>query len=287
MAFFLFVLGLFIQAKAQTSLVPPLDAKEYLHHDKHGMLVIGNPDQDKAWLVTRHATSERNLNLTPQNWGMFRLLNQHITGDTTFKKTDVFAWFYYAHSKLIAPFQPAIDELNQLTVVPCEELRRIPFEAFVPSLLDAPSFHFLGETHTISYLMDFSFSKQHTNNKPIVLKYDSTATFWQPPFPFSETHIVTRSNRGPFFPPGVQKRFLILIDEGMHTNEALSLARKEYLAKFQTREFKTPPMEMDPRHWAQAMVYGETKPIYPAQEFPWWILVPIGLVLVIVFGKRL
>jgi|GEM_PF-5942944 len=284
-AFFLLVTGQVLLSEASEPVVPPY-AKEYLRHDQHGLLVFGSLIQGNRWLITRQQTYKKEIPLGIAERQNIQILNRHCLGGPSLPVSQLIKRFQAAYVQLLSPFQPQLTELQQLTIVPGSELKSFPFEALVPPDIGDNSPLFLGEFYTIGYLMDFNFQREQAEDLPLQLLFDSTGVFWDVTPPQAHAHLIQRSHSSLFFPHGVKQHCLDLIHAGASTPDALAEARTAYFKKVRVNPTAIDSTLLDPRHWAQAMVYGSVDPVFPARDFPWWILVPIGLVLVILFGKR-
>lgn len=292
---FSLMVSLYTNCKADQPGLIPDDATDLLRHDKHALIYfpVGNNWLEDGYLITRKKTYHKDLSIRNHAESWINQLRFYCNGSIELPLDSVFTLCRKGYTQLIGIFEKELEEIYQITIVSESPLLMdIPFGALIRyniSQNEAPKF--LNEFWAVSYLYNFDFQRIEDRPSPDKILWDSSNAYISTYPPNEGVHLFHRwPQRSSALPPGKASRFDELIGEGFYTDEALGLARTEYLESVRRRigsDESNARMGLDPRIWASTIVYGEIAPLNPPFSFPWWILVPIGLVLVIAFGKRL
>ncbi len=283
------LVSLYSTSKADQPSTIPDDVTDLLRHDKHALLYYPevNGWLEDAYLITRKKTFHKGLSIPHRSNSWIFKLQEAVESPEAIPRDSVYSYCRTGYMQLVGIFEAELEDLYQITVVAGSKLlRNIPFEAFVKyEYSEGESPRFLTEFWAVSYLYNLNFERIEKRAAPGIIQWDSSGLYLKDPPPSQGTSIFHRwPGKARSLPPGKSHRFTELIAKGYFTDEALGLSRTEYLDSIRNLDDQS---GLDPRIWASSIVYGEIAPVNPPFSFPWWILVPIGLVLVIVFGRRL
>lgn len=283
------LVSLYSTSKADQPGSIPEDVTDLLRHDKHALLYYPeiNGWLEDAYLITRKKTYHKGLSISNEDDSWVHKLHQSFSRIDSTPSDSVFSYCREAYVHLIGIFEEELEDIYQITIVSGSKiLRTIPFESFVKyEFSEGESPRFLTEFWAVSYLYDLDFARIENRDLPDKILWDSSGAHLHSPPPREGTSFFHRwPDQTQALPPGKVLRFNELVSEGSFTDEALGLTRSEYLDSIRRNKDLS---GLDPRIWASGIVYGEIAPINPPFSFPWWILVPIGLVLVITFGRKL
>ncbi len=271
--------------------------KDWLRHEKHGLLAYGVNEQGQAeaWLVTRQKIHRRPWSPTSAETRQLRVLKDIFRRHPKASSQSSEAMFTLAHQaylSLVAPFRSELDQLYQISIFPGHPLAcGIPFEALV---LDdngpLSQRRFLTEVWAVSYLLspDFLPVKQRTTADSVA--WDDKGSYWKGHRHPREGSFVSNSEGFECWAClSIREQFEGLVREGYYVDEALGRSRGLFLDSLRglAPEGDGIPQELDPRFWAADRLIGDIAPIHTSRGIPWWVLVPLGLMLVILFGKRL
>lgn len=276
----------------------PLQTSEMLRHEKHALLThhMISENRLEAVLVTRNKVF-RHLVQVPGNFGVmleqFSVASRSIPEDSS----DLAKWFDLSHqlfNLLVLPFQTELEDLYQLTIVPDEHMVNIPFEALaIRGNGPLNKRKFMTEIWAISYLPDLvaltpvaerkdptgigiiQSSSDVRESGKMVTQDGSGSTLvyrWQGDSPSNEL---------------IFEEFMALVDTGAYVDEALGLARMEFLTNIRKQDNQQESLKQHPYYWAAAALYGDISPIHPQKGFPWWIMTIIGFTLILLLGKKL
>ena len=277
--------------KANHSGSIPSDVSDLLRHDKHAILYYpeGTFPLEDIYLITRQKTYHKGISNQEGNPYWLSQLDGYMTGKLNLPTDSVFHLCRDAYDQLVGTFEKELEDILQITIVPeNRKLRNVPFAGLVKTWngKDDPP-RFLTEYWAVSYLFNFDFERTDNLDHPDQLNWDSTGAYLKGEQPRSGVHLYHRwPSRSAAFPSGSSQRFHDLVEGGYYTDEALGMTRSEYLDSLKLMD-SVNLEALDPLRWASTIVYGEIAPLHTSNPYPWWVLVPIGLILVIVFGKRL
>lgn len=273
----------------------PNNAGEFLRHEKHGILAFGCMVGGRcgSFLITRNKTFHRN-GLEPSGLAKIQAFRDAFQQPLGRSSMDTEALYDLAHEVyvlLVAPFKAEIDDLYQLTIYPGEgELQGLPFEALV--LDDQGPYaqrKFLTEVWAVSYLFHFNLLPVDQREEAVPVEVDASGEYHKShSHPGSGSFLSNKYGRSDWLPEQMKRGFWQNVKGGNYVDEALGLARTAYFDSLRSlsNDSALPPL-LDPRRWAAASVVGDIAPTHQRKGFPWWILVPIGLILVVLFGRKL
>ncbi len=282
---------LFLKSKGENFSSIPADATDLLKHDKHAILFFpdGPGEVEDLFLITRQKTFHRMVQVSEQPSTWIEQLNRHFSGAQKLPLDTLFQFCATGYQQLIRPFEKELEDVYQISFLSEHHLlRQLPLGALVRNFGPDNRPRFLTEYWGVSYLYDWDFQRVQDRGKTNGYEWDSTGNFLSGELPTSGTMLAHRwPGLSHALPPGKAPLFQRLLEEGNYTDEALGITRTIYLDSVHASAKQNGMSGLDPLVWASTVVYGDISPIDPKTSFPWWVLVPLGLLLVIVFGKRL
>ena len=294
-----FLLATFHQSAQALFIEPfviPNNTNEYLRHEKHGILAFGASEDGRygSFLITRSKTYYHNGELSPSKDLLIKKYIYGIHDDPgrdSISTEELYDLSHEMYRLLIQPFRKELDELYQLTICHGEqEYSAFPFESFV--IDGSGPYHkrkFLTEVWAISYLNHFDFLPVEQRGDPPPVQVDAEGSYCgKLPHPNQGSVLCNRSGEANWLPKDTERRFWENVEAGNYIDEALGLARVAYFDSLRALSSEESiHAGLDPRNWADAVILGDIAPTHPKRGFPWWVLAPIGLLLVIVFGRKL
>lgn len=277
---------------------PPIPDKaaELLRHDKHGILAYGCSEDGRCgiFLITRKKTHFISKEFDASQNAAIRNLREAFRrppNASSLSTRELYDASHQVFLTLVQPMRRDLDELYQITVYPgMSGLEGLPFEALVVD--GGGPYHkrrFLTELWAVSYLLHFDFLRVEDRPYPEEVRLDEAGSYFRDlKHPNAGTVLSNRHGRSVWLPQSIERHFWENVRGGDYVDEALGLARSAYFDSLRaiSGDSIIPPA-LDARLWASAAILGDIAPTHPRKGFPWWILVPLGLILVILFGKRL